>query len=105
MSLQDLDCLELSMGRGAHLVFATSSEQGHLKHSTYDIFLWPLMEKKNRVVEFVLARVDLHDQDRVTGNTALHVIAKHGTKHTLVTLKYARRPGRLLSLSCGSKAI
>jgi ankyrin repeat protein len=87
MSFQDLDCLQLLIDHGADLIFPLSSEQGRLSNAAYDILLWPLKEKQNEVVKFLLERIDLHDKDPVSGRTVLHAIAKYGTITTLVTFE------------------
>jgi ankyrin repeat protein len=87
MSFQDLDCLQLLINHGADLIFPLSSTQGRLGNAAYDILSWPLQERQNEVVEFLLERIDLHDKEPVSGRTALHAIAKYGTTKTLVAFE------------------
>lgn len=81
MKIEDLDSLELLAEMGSELDFPIA---GGSNSTSSSIILWPLMEKRTAVVEFLLERINLSEIHPSTGETVLHILAQHGGSRELI---------------------
>lgn len=84
MGLQDVDSLNMLIKAGADLS-PPLSRGGN--SSAYSILLWPLIERKFHVVNFLLQKINILEKDAETGCTVLHALSQYGNAKSLVTFE------------------